>query len=110
MNEGKIVALSKDEHNQFSVAPLNRDRLSYELQNADHPKPLEFIWFDVANAEGRAAGTRYQCPDGRGVSVLPGNPFALDPVRRGGYSRIIDIDNVSDPIPLADDPTLHTGV
>jgi len=106
VSEGKIVALRKDEHNQFSVVQINPDRLSYELQNSDDPKPLEYLWFDVANAQDRAAGTRYQYPDGRGVRVVPGNPSALDPVKRGGYSRIIDIDNVSDPIPLAGNPTL----
>ena len=110
VSEGKIVALRKDEHNQFSVVPLDPDRLSYELQNSHNPKPLEYFCFDLANAQGRAVGTRYQYPDGRGVRVLPGNPSALDPVKRGGYSRIIDIDNVSNPIPLADNPTLQTDV
>ena len=106
VSEGKITALRKDEHNQFSVVPLDPDRLRYELRNSDDAKPLEYFWFDVANAEGRGAGTRYQYPDGRGVRALPGNPSALDRVKRGGYSRTIDIDNVSDPIPLAGNPTL----
>jgi hypothetical protein len=107
VNERKIIALRKDEHNQFSVVQLDRDRLRYQLQNADHPKPSEFFWFDVANTEGRLAGTRYQYPDGRGVRVLPGNPSDVETVKRGGYSRIVDVDNVSDPIPLASNPTLQ---
>ena len=100
VSEGKVIALRKDEHNQFSVVPLDGDRLRHELQNSDDPKPFEYYWFDVANAEGRTAGTRYQYPDGRGVRVLPGNPSDIDLVKRCGYSRIIHIDNVSDPIPL----------
>ena len=110
VNDEKIISLRKDQHNQFSVIPLDLDRLRYEFRNSDDAKPLEYFWFDVANAEGRGAGKRYQYPDGRGVRVLPGNPSALDPVKRGGYSRIIDIDNVSDPIPLAGNPTLQTDV
>jgi hypothetical protein len=106
-NEGKVISLRKDEHNQFSVVQLDRDRLRYELQNSDDPKPFEYYWFDVAHAEGRTAGTRHQYPNGRGVRVLPGNPSDIDLVKRGGYSRIIDIDNVSDPIPLAGNPTLQ---
>jgi hypothetical protein len=107
VREGVIIALRKDEHNQFSVVQLDRDRLRYELQNADHPKPSEFFWFDVADTEGRVAGTRYQYRDGRGVRVLPGNPSEIETVKRGGYSRIVDVDNVSDPIPLAGNPTLQ---
>jgi hypothetical protein len=107
VREGVIIALRKNEHNQFSVVPLDGDRLRHELQISDDPKPFEYYWFDVANTEGRTAGTRYQYPDGRGVRVLPGNPSDIDLVKRGGYSRIIDIDNVSDPIPLAGNPTLQ---
>jgi hypothetical protein len=107
LNEGRVIALRKDEHNQFSVVQLDRDQLTYELQNADHPKPSEFFWFDVANTERRLVGTRYQYRDGRGVRVLPGNPSEIDTVKRGGYSRIVDVDNVSDPIPLAGNPTLR---
>jgi hypothetical protein len=36
LNEGRVIALRKDEHNQFSVVQLDRDQLTYELQNADH--------------------------------------------------------------------------
>jgi hypothetical protein len=95
VREGKIIALRKDEHNQFSVVQLDRDRLSYEIQNSDDPKPLEYFWFDIADGKGRAAGTRYQYPDGRGVRVLPGNPSEIETVKRG------------DPIPLAGNPTLQ---
>jgi hypothetical protein len=66
----------------------------------------EFFWFDVANTR-RLVGTRYQYRDGRGVRVLPGNPSEIETVKRGGYSRIVDVDNVSDPIPLAGNPTLQ---
>jgi hypothetical protein len=107
VREGKIIALRKAERNQFSVVQLDHDRLRYELRNADHPKPIEFYWFDVANAQARTAGTRYQYPDGRGVRVLPGSHSEVETVRRGGYSRIVDVDNVSDPIPLAGNPTLQ---
>jgi hypothetical protein len=72
VNEGKIIALRKDEHNRFSVVQLDRDRLSYELQNANHPKPSEFFWFDVVNTVGRMAGTRYQYPRWQRRSRLAG--------------------------------------
>jgi len=104
--DGTLLALKKSDHNLLSVVALDVERLKYEIQNSSRPVPLDYFWFDLESNEGRVAGTRYQYPDGRGVRVLPGSPLASDAVKRGPYSRTIDIDNVSGPIPLDGNPAL----
>jgi RHS repeat-associated protein len=54
-------------------------------------------------------GTRYPNPDvyGEQVRVMPPDPYASDPVKRGPYGRISTGGKTSPPIPLSGNPTLN---
>ncbi|MGH9782813.1 MAG: RHS repeat-associated core domain-containing protein [Terriglobia bacterium] len=54
-------------------------------------------------------GTRWLNPKkpGEAIRVMPGNPADPNPIKRGPYMRISRDRKVSDPIPLAGNPTLQ---
>jgi hypothetical protein len=65
----------------------------------------------IASPANSGLGKRYANPSRRGeqIRIMTGNPGDPEPVKRGPYVRISKSGKVSDPIPLAGNPTLRTG-
>jgi hypothetical protein len=65
----------------------------------------------IAAAVKGGLGKRDSDPERLGdqIRIMTGNPADPDPVKRGPYARISKSGKVSDPIPLAGNPTLQTG-
>src|SRR6185312_15155321 len=69
--------------------------------------PTDWTRSSSKPAEG-GQGTRYAHPTNRGeqIRVMPGDPNAPEGVKRGPYARVSRGGKVSEPIPLAGNPTL----
>jgi hypothetical protein len=77
--------------------------------SADVEAAIPQSW--IASPVRSGLGTRHADPSrpGEQIRVMTGNPADPDPVKRGPYVRISKSGKVSDPIPLAGNPTLRTG-
>ena len=62
----------------------------------------------IQGEPSRGGGTRYPVPGRPGdqVRIEPGNPGDPNPVKQGPYGRVSQNGKVSDPFPLAGNPTL----